>query len=274
MAEDTPQRPFTGRFDEGPAPTPATPSTITADISGLTPDRVRIPTPAPYDGINKNPAAVRQWIVMTEIYFDAINLREGPIFDDTRILRAATFLKDDAAFWYYKEYRPTRPRGNAASWQHFVAAIIKKFEPVPVSKSARIQLRQLEQGDSSVADYNATFVHLTSQIANMDEEDEVEYYINGLRPEIGDLVRSFLRDSLADNMSLAIRTEDSLHTALARRAIPTKHVELGTMTSGKQRDSGKPIKLGESERKKLLAEGRCFRCHEQGHMMRDCPTFK
>ena len=31
-------------------------------------------------------------------------------------------------------------------------------------------------------------------------------------------------------------------------------------------------KLTNEERKKLSAEGRCFRCHQQGHMAKFCPT--
>ena len=110
----------------------------------------------------------------------------------------------------------------------------------------------------------------------MDEEDKVDYYINGLRPEVGNMVRSFLRDSLTDNMSLAVRTEDALRTALQRPS-PTRRVaeaatpmELGAIDARESR----PIKLTDSERKKLLASGRCFRCREHGHLFRDCPTYK
>ncbi len=31
-------------------------------------------------------------------------------------------------------------------------------------------------------------------------------------------------------------------------------------------------KLTDKERKKLLAKGRCFRCRQQGHMAKFCPT--
>src|SRR6185437_14390416 len=177
---DSPQRPFTARFQEGPAATtltPSTPSSLTTSATDNEYGISRIPNPTPYDGVNKTAAAVRQWICAVEIYFDAIGLPEGSLNDEKRVLKAATFLKDDAAQWYYDKYRPMRPRGANASWKHFLAAVLAKFEPVSVTKSARIELRQHSQGTRTVAEYNFTFGRLTSQIASMDEEDKVDYYI-------------------------------------------------------------------------------------------------
>ena len=288
-ADDSPIRPFTSRIGEGPATTstpaayavlaPPTPSSTFI----FSPEKIKTPTPAPYDGDTSQLGKVRQFVCALEIYFDAVRFGQGREWDEERVRRAATMLSELAAVWYAKEYRQKRPLNVVEPWKHFVDALIARFEPVSGAQSARIELRTHTQGDRRVVAYNDTFSRLLALIDNMAEEDKVEHYINGLRSNLASEVDKAQQYSLENNMAVAVRIEAALDRQSLRalqstprrasRITSISNVEPETFLGAIQPPDKKLSKLSSSERTRLLASGGCFRCRQDGHWGKDCPTF-
>jgi hypothetical protein len=110
----------------------------------------------------------------------------------------------------------------------------------------------------------------------MTEADQIDKYALGLRSDIRAHVLLNQAPTLAANMALAVRAENSIDimaqsnvNAVVQRA---STIQLGSMRHVDSR-SNKLGKLSDTERQRLMASGGCFRCRKEGHWGKDCPTF-
>ena len=74
--------------------------------------------------------------------------------------------------------------GNAAAfadWTAFATALRAAFQPPNFKQYIRQQIRNLRQ-TGSIQDYTSQFRNLVGQTTNMGEQDQITYYIEGLKP--------------------------------------------------------------------------------------------
>ena len=92
-----------------------------------------------------------------------------------------------AAAWDWWEHAPVALQ--TGGWNDFVSALRRRFQPVTSAETARLQLRALAQGKSSVHDYVAAFRRLLVAVPSMSEDDRLFQFMQGLRPAIAAQLR-------------------------------------------------------------------------------------
>jgi hypothetical protein len=109
----------------------------------------------------------------------------SPANDAQRIRFATGYLS--AAAWDWWEHAPSAL--HTGSWSDFVDALRKRFQPVTAAETARVQLRRLAQGKSSVHDYVSAFRRLLVSVPSMSEDDRLFQFLQGLQPSISQQLR-------------------------------------------------------------------------------------
>jgi hypothetical protein len=141
------------------------------------------------------------WIFEMEQY----QIGSGIIEDAQRILVAASYLKDGAMQWWRHKcdtlYNPP------SDWNEFKEALKVRFQPLAASRTARANLRNLRQGNRSVADYSNAFLKQIQMINDMSEADQIEHFMVGLQSAIHNEVDMKDPKSLQEAMTYAQRTE-------------------------------------------------------------------
>ena len=139
------------------------------------PSKVKISPPSNFTG-NNNDINVDSWLFEMVQYLDTTG-----VADHQRINVVRNYLKQGALQWWFSQSKlPTCP----TTWDQFAEAIKVRFQPVEAGRVARSQLRSISQGKSSVTEYTNRFQSLLNRIPDMAEADQIEYFINGLRPNI------------------------------------------------------------------------------------------
>ena len=146
-----------------------------ATSSNPLPSKVKISPPSNFTG-NNNDINVDSWLFEMVQYLDTTG-----VADHQRINVVRNYLKQGALQWWFSQSKlSTCP----ATWDQFADAIKLRFQPVEAGRVARSQLRSISQGKSSVTEYASRFQSLLNRIPDMAEADQIEYFINGLRPHI------------------------------------------------------------------------------------------
>lgn len=137
-----------------------------------------VPPPKPYDG--KPYSNIDTWCYYMQAYLRA-NAATLPD-EESRVDCAAAHLSESAATWFVHlaEFEHTKP----ATWEAFKAALKERFQPIAATRTARANLRSLQQGNKSVQEYTDAFYKQIQLLPNMEEEGKLEAYMVGLRPNI------------------------------------------------------------------------------------------
>jgi Retrotransposon gag protein len=151
-------------------PTPAAPRV----------ERPRLPPPAPFDGKS---AALDEWAVVMQQQFDWYASSEAE-----KLRMAVAFQKGAALDWWTNQLSPA-DRSAVATWDQFVAALRKRFQPVTTAELARVKLSRLEQGKASIHEYVAAFRRLIIALPAMEEGDRLFAFTRGLKPSIATQLR-------------------------------------------------------------------------------------
>ena len=193
---------------------------------------------------------------------------------------------------------PTNPARVAETdeviWQTFEADFRSAWKDTTRTQSAYDQLMKLTMKDLDVDTYTATFERLAAAAEwEADAKGTIARYRFGLNEGVHRRILN--RETLPTNMDewkTAARKEVNrireiqnagftrksftpgpFHTNQAPRP-PQNNRSSGVVPMDVDAITQSPApfrKLTDDERKKYMAEGRCFRCRIQGHMARNCP---
>jgi hypothetical protein len=169
--------------------------------------------------------------------------------------------------------------------RQFIANLKKAFEASDAEGDARATLRQLKQRKDSVDDdYVAQLRILAGKAKMTDDKALTEYFMEGINIRI--LQKIFVQDKLPTNITewyeqaskhdshyrrvqeiLGRRRSTSGNTQTmnyTKKPFAPRYTQKGPNTMDVDR-------LSTNKQTEHLAKGRCFRCHEIGHMVQDCP---
>lgn len=172
------------------------------------------PKPPTFEGLARSNVDI--WLFEVESYFDAINFPA-----ERRVSWASALLRDTAATWWRGVIKQTKqdtgrdPADNISvdrlfSWPQFKSRMTTRFLPVEVAKTARQKLLVLKQRKyDGIEGYNNEFQRLISMIDDMSTADQVNYYIMGLKPDVGRDVKISNPSSVQAAMLTAARSSDT-----------------------------------------------------------------
>lgn len=176
---------------------PSNPSLV--PLTARIPGYIKLAKPSLFTGAAK--ANVETWLFEVEQYLMAYEVDD----DSQRIAFAAASLKGLALQWW-QNHCILHP-SQRLSWQQFKEEVKKRFQPVEASRTARVNLRSLKQGNKSVAEYCSAFYEQLQLIHDMSEADQVENFMAGLNWSTSTEVDRRDPLTLQDAMMLAQRTE-------------------------------------------------------------------
>jgi hypothetical protein len=216
-------------------------------------ERPRLPPPATYDGKS---STLDDWVVEVNQQFDWY----GTANEVERLRVATAFLKGAARDWWVQ--LPSSEKSVVHTWELFVDALRRRFQPVTTAELARAKLSTLSQGRSTVHDYVAAFRRLMISLPSMEEGDRLFAFIRGLKSSIGTQLRVHGVKTVDAAIEMAVRVGSmgefaalSNHTV----AVPDPNaMELDAIeglepssTSASSSSVGSPITRGEFQQ--LLA---------------------
>ena len=153
--------------------------------------------PNTFHGNNK--VSVEAWVFEMEQYFAIVRMRE-----DEKVKFAGAFLREMASSWWKSVNEADQP--TPQEWNEFKAALIKRFQPVAATKTARAILNSLKQ-TKSVQEYCNIFLRQLQLISDMSPSDQIDRFLNGLKPHIASEIDMHDPKVLEETMNLAQRAE-------------------------------------------------------------------
>ena len=207
---------------------------------------------------------IKNWIFTVENLFKARSLNKD-LWQDYAI----SWLRGLALVWYRDQ---ATNGGEPSTWEDFKKVIEKRFTPIDRKFNVRRQLDSLRQ-QGSVEVYYSRILELLNTVT-MNEDDKVHYFIKGLKPAVKSELIYQAPSTLQDAAEIAIKY-DRAHFNAPRRDFYRPQAPRPA------NDGPQPMELGfvdkqrppltPDERRRLMREGKCFRCREGKHMSWECP---
>jgi Retrotransposon gag protein len=187
----------------------------------------------------------------------------------------------------------TISRSDETLWTDFEAAFATAFTDTAKKEDAYQKLKHLKMKDELVDDYITAFNSLAAKAGwELNNAGTIDAFRSGLRP--GTLNAIMNRDVWPETMAQWQQAAwDEMRKYPAKKAILSFHLQMGNQGSlgtrnqwqrhfGQRGQGGGSSScdpnamdvdtistrnpLSEEEKKRLMAEGRCFFCKQQGHM--------
>lgn len=248
-------------------------------------------------------AAIDDWAGRMEAHFAFCGVDSD---DPQRVTFAATTFEGAAATWWSS--LGARHHAALSAWSDLLDAMRGRFRPLLADRVGRDRLRQLRQGARQpVGDFIAEFQSQLAHVSGMDEQTQVDLFIDALRADVGDRVFEKAPDNLLHAMEIAVTQEamrtrrapraaaSSAHTASAgggRADAAPAHSGMGNGSSSSgaaQPDLGgaaadmevnaialvnaiRAARAGDRDAGSIRAAVRCYRCGGTGHFQSECPS--
>ncbi|RVW67492.1 Transposon Ty3-I Gag-Pol polyprotein [Vitis vinifera] len=187
----------------------------------------------PYFSGATDPTEAEAWILKMEKFFGVIDCSE-----EQKASYAAFMLDKEADHWWRMTRRLLEDQGPI-TWRQFREAFYKKYFPDSVRRQKVGEFIRLEQGDMTVAQYEAKFTELSRfspQLIATEEEKALKFQ-DGLKP--------YLKNKIS----------------ILKLGVYSENLDGACPTCGKKH-GGRPC---------YRETGACFGCGKQGHLIRDCP---
>jgi hypothetical protein len=233
--------------------------------------------PSPYDG-KRDSLTVNTWLYQVEQYLALVQVGspETPINDGTKISYASSLFTQTAATWWYIMVQAGSMPG---SWEAFKLAVRSEFVPKDSSRRARDRLRKIYQA-RSVSSYISEFRNVALTIPGITDEEQLDRFCEGLKPEIKLEVLKSNAESMNEAVQVALNVDSAFYgTKMDIRnrngfqrpefsASSPAPMEIGNVQSSR----GYPRKNGGSIQRKSknsnfrrqdLENGTCFVCHKR-----------
>lgn len=220
-----------------------------------------------------------------------------------RVLTAISFMNSGIArVWADDIIKDAVERGEKANtgadyptWAQFKEQFKATFEDPNTKHKARDDIQRLQQGKHTVNEYISTFDTLRSN-TNFDDEALVEMFKKGLRwgllkpilelqnaPTTLDSWKRHARQF--ENIERIRIEEEKRHGGTAKPIYPNvgiprkfeyrpQYVPMDVDAFNAGPSDADISRLSTEERAQHVREGKCFECHQKGHMARECPNKK
>ncbi|MQL70862.1 hypothetical protein Taro_003187 [Colocasia esculenta] len=228
--------------------------------------------PPTYSG-GPNPDTTEHWIHEIERVFATMRC---PATD--KVVLATYQLRGFALEWWRLKMQTTFAgrTEEAITWSKFLDVFNDTFFPIQVQQVKREQFRTLQQGNSSVLEYQMRFMALSRYAPYVvsDNNMMVEYFIRGLRVELQDAIVPLMCKTVEEVAQRAATLERSIRTRQAGDSGSGKGRGWGGRQQFQQ-GRGRP-EVEESQqstaRQPITPPGyRCYNCNQPGHLIRNCP---
>lgn len=213
-------------------------------------------------GGTRDPLAVNAWLYQVSQYLNLVQVGnpDAALDDQTRISFASTFFKGTAASWWFvKVQSQTVP----ATWAEFEASVRNEFVPMDTLRRYRDKLRELVQ-HKSVSAYLAEFRNVSLMIPNMTEDEKVDKFCVGLKPQVRLEVLKSGVQTLDEAAKIALNVDSALYGSgmfsFGGSAQPSSShggpqpMEIGNLKARNKKE----------QRETDRAKNACFKCHKVG----------
>ncbi|MQL87426.1 hypothetical protein Taro_019967 [Colocasia esculenta] len=195
------------------APVPPPPPALIAEEPVMQVEKfLRLQSPT-YSG-GPNPDTAEHWVHEIERVFATMRC---PAAD--RVVLAAYQLRGFALEWWRLKMQTTfvGRTEEAITWPEFLDVFNDTFFPIQVQQVKREQFRTLQQGNSSVLEYQMRFMALSRYAPYVvsDNNMMVEYFIRGLRVELQDAIVPLMCKTVEEAAQRAATLERSIRTLQA-----------------------------------------------------------
>ena len=205
--------------------------------------------PSIYDG-KRDELAVRTWLYQVDQYLTLAQVgSQVALSDEMKIAFATSYMTSTAATWWY-----TLVASNSAPvvWEEFKNAVTQEFIPFDSVQRSRDKLRRLTQR-FSVAAYLAEFRNVILAIPQMTEDEKVDRFCQGLKPQIRLEVMKAGARTMNDASRIALNVDAALYGAGAFSYTPYQ---------GPSRPV--PMDIGNVEQHPRVFRGACHLCQKEG----------
>ncbi|MQL78877.1 hypothetical protein Taro_011294 [Colocasia esculenta] len=213
------------------APVPPPPPVLIAEEPMMQVEKFLRLQPPTYLG-GPNPDTAEHWVHEIERVFATMRC---PAAD--RVVLAAYQLRGFALEWWRLKMQTTFAgrTEEAITWPEFLDVFNDTFFPIQVQQVKREQFRTLQQGNSSVLEYQMRFMALSRYAPYVvsDNNMMVEYFIRGLRVELQDAIVPLMCKSMEEAAQRAATLERSIRTRQAGEG--EEDVSRPTSSSGPRR---------------------------------------
>ena len=248
--------------------------------------KLKHPQPEQFSGRTIEPS-VLNWVDQVDAYLTAL----GHQATIAGAATASAYLQGQARTWlrFIKGEAMAGRAPAITGWPDLRQRMIDKFTPLNFKQVAMDRLHRLVQL-KAVRSYNQRFSELLLEIgSSMTEESQLLTYLNNLKPTLSVQVRLQQPTTVLAAMKLAEAADDALWQVNRDRppARPGHQQSRPQQQSGSRpqppRGNGsgpQPMELGalsaltDADRRKMMQEGRCFKCRQTGHRSKDCPSRK
>ena len=193
---------------------------------------------------------------------------------------AAMFLRDAAKSWYFaweKKY-PT----NKKTWGYFKKKFRKAFLPDNYQTELRNQISKLKQ-QHSVYQHNQEFRKLINRVDSMKFEDQLQYYVKGLKTSTSKHVQISKPKDIDEAINIAQRYEDIYYPEQEEQRQKKNYHNYGNKgyhrnnynTSSNNKSYNKSPKQYQGTTNKPWDNKKqdtiiCFYCNKSGHYKNKC----
>ncbi|RVW93540.1 Retrovirus-related Pol polyprotein from transposon 17.6 [Vitis vinifera] len=217
----------------------------------------------PYFSGATDPTEVEAWILKMEKFFGVIDCSE-----EQKASYAAFMLDKEADHWWRMTKRLLEDQGPI-TWRQFREAFYKKYFPDSVRRQKVGEFIRLEQGDMTVAQYEAKFTDLSRfspQLIAIEEEKALKFQ-DGLKPYLKNkisILKLGVYSEVVDRALIAKKDNEELHQyrEQQRKRNRSDGAHDGACPTCGKKHGGRPC---------YRETGACFGCGKQGHLIRDCP---
>ncbi|RVX14555.1 Transposon Ty3-G Gag-Pol polyprotein [Vitis vinifera] len=240
----------------------------------------------PYFSGATDPTEAEAWILKMEKFFGVIDCSE-----EQKASYAAFMLDKEADHWWRMTRRLLEDQGPI-TWRQFREAFYKKYFPDSVRRQKVGEFIRLEQGDMTVAQYEAKFTELSRfspQLIATEEEKALKFQ-DGLKPYLKNkisILKLGVYSEVVDRALIAEKDNEELHQYREQQRKRNRsdgahgNQAQRRSTSGRNQNKGKAAQnldgacptCGKKHggRPCYRETGACFGCGKQGHLIRDCP---
>ena len=206
--------------------------------------------------------------------------------DLDKITYFSDFLEGEAAQWYFAL---TRSGIRNSTFNEFLVRFQRKYYNSNAIDDVMDRMFNCCQ-TSSLITYNQEFGELASALPTdlFNERTRLNKYVNGLKPELKRMVRTFQPETLEDAMNIATNMAEtpnsfkqttrtstlpygaSSYEPMEVDSIQTEPIEVDAIY--KDLKNPRRQKLSSQERQLLMKLGICFRCRAGQHRANQCPN--